>query len=294
MSNQVTTAFVRQYNSVVTFLYQQKGSKLRGRLREKATSAEYDHFDRIGATAAVKKTTRHGATPLVNTLHTRRRGALVDYEWADLVDKADEVRLMIQPTSSYAVNAAMAMGRAYDDEAILGFEQDALEGVDGGTTTTWATYVATATDHNIAAGSAGLTVAKLQNAKLALDVGDVPEEGRHIVVSPEGMIDLLSDPQVTSTDFNTIKALVNGTLGEATYMGFSFVSSTRLPLSSNTRTCYAWHNDAMGMLTGMDFTTRITERDDLSYSTQIFMAGSFKAIRVQDEGVVEINIDESV
>lgn len=78
MSNTIQTAMVKQYHSNVTFLYQQEGSVLRGLSRVKMINARYDFFDRIGPTAAVKKTVRHGDTPLVNTQHTRRRGELVD------------------------------------------------------------------------------------------------------------------------------------------------------------------------------------------------------------------------
>lgn len=294
MSNTITTAFVRQFNSNVTFLYQQRGSKLRGRMREKQTAARYDFFDRIAATTAVKKLVRHGDTPLVNSQHSRRRAETVDYEWADLVDKQDEVRLLIQPTSTYAINAAMSMGRAWDDEAILAFEADAREGEDGSTVTTWASFTSSNAAHDIAHGSAGLTVAKLRDAKLALDNQDVDEDGRQIVMSPEGLIDLLTDSQVTSSDFHTIRALVSGSVTGAPYMGFMFVSSTRLPVASNIRTGYAWHMNSMGMLVGMDFTTRITERDDKSYATQVYLAGTFGGVRVLDEGLVEINIDESV
>lgn len=292
MSNTITTAFVRQYNANVTFLYQQRGSKLRGKMREKPISARYDFFDRIAPTTAVKKVVRHGNTPLVNSQHSRRRVETVDYEWADLVDKQDEVRLLINPQSTYAVNAALAMGRAFDDEAILAFEADAREGEDGSTTTTWASFTSSNADHDIAHGSAGLTVAKLQSAKVALDNQDVEEEGRQIVMSPEGIIDLLTDSQVTSADFNTVRALVSGQIG-GPYMGLMFTTSTRLPITGNIRTGYAWHMASMGMAIGMDFVTRIDERSDKSYAVQVYVAGTFGGVRILDEGLVEINIDES-
>ena len=43
---------------------------------------------------------------------------MVDYEYADLIDKQDQVRTLIDPTSSYAQAAAFALGRAMDDEII--------------------------------------------------------------------------------------------------------------------------------------------------------------------------------
>ncbi len=290
MSNTIQTAMVKQYHSNVTFLYQQKGSVLRGLSRIKMINARYDFFDRIGPTTAVKKTVRHGDTPLVNTQHTRRRGELVDYEWADLIDKQDDIRILIDPKSAYTVNAAMAMGRAYDDEWIEAVTADAHEGEDGGTTTSFPS----GNIINDGGGSSGLTVDHLQDIKLGMDNADVPAEDRWFVGSPEAYIDLLNDPQVTSNDYNVVKALVRGTITGQTYMGFQYVQSTRLPVVSDVRENYAWHLDAMGMLVGMDLTTRITERDDKSFSTQVYVSGSFKGIRILDEGVWVVDIDESV
>ena len=65
----------------------------------------------------MKRTTRHGDTPQIDT-HSRRRVSLVDYEYADLIDNQDKIRTLIDPTSSYALAAAYALGRAQDDEII--------------------------------------------------------------------------------------------------------------------------------------------------------------------------------
>lgn len=293
MADTINVAHVRQYGSNVIFLYQQKGSKLRGKMREKPIRAKYDFFDRLAATAAVKKTVRHGDTPLVNSQHTRRRAEMSDYEWADLVDPQDDIRILIQPSSAYAMNAAMAVGRAFDDEAITAFNATAREGEDGSTSTTWASYTSSNTDHAIANGGTGLTVKKLRDAKQALDDDDVTDEGRNIAVSPAAIMDLLEDPQVTSSDFNTVQALVNGTI-TGPYVGFDFVRTTRLAKSGNIRTCWVWQSDAMGMVVGMDLMTRISERADKGYALQVYVMSSFGGVRIQDDGVVELAIDESV
>ena len=71
-------------------------------------------FDQVGVATAVKRTTRHADTLQVDTPHSRRRVSLVDYEYADLIDNQDKVRTLIDPTSSYAIAAAYALGRAVD------------------------------------------------------------------------------------------------------------------------------------------------------------------------------------
>ena len=289
MSNTIPVAMVRQYHSNVIFLYQQEMSVLRGKMAEKSLKGRYDFFDRIGPTTAVKKDQRFMPTPRVNTQHSRRRGELVDYVWSDTLDKEDDMRILIDPLGSYAQNASMAMARAYDSEAIEAFTADAYEGETGATVTSFPAG-------NIiedGGGGTGLTVAKLMAAKLAMDLVPVPLTDRHFLYSPEASLDLLVDPQVTSSDFNTVQALVAGQL-TGTYLGFQYHTSILLPVASNIRECYAWHRDSMGMMIGKDLDVRVDELPTVTYATQVFVSGSFKGIRILDEGVRVIDIDESV
>ena len=50
----------------------------------------------------------------MDTPHSRRRVSLVDYEYADLIDNQDKIRTLIDPSSSYTLAAAYALGRAVD------------------------------------------------------------------------------------------------------------------------------------------------------------------------------------
>ena len=100
MSNQITTSFVEQYSSNVTMLSQQMGSKLRGSVDVETITGKNAFFDQVGVTAAQLRTSRHGDTPQIDTPHSRRRLSLSDYEWADLVDDTDKVRMLVDPTSS--------------------------------------------------------------------------------------------------------------------------------------------------------------------------------------------------
>ena len=107
MSNEVETSFVQQYTENVTLLTQQKGSKLRQYVDIEPINGEFAYVEQIGQTAAKVKESRHGDTPVMNTPHGRRRLQLIPYEWGDLIDTADKVRMLIDPTSPYAMAAAM-------------------------------------------------------------------------------------------------------------------------------------------------------------------------------------------
>ena len=92
---------------------------------------------------------------------------LSDFEYADLIDDQDKIRMLSDPTSVYAKAAAAGIGRAMDDTIIAAFNASASTGKAGTTST------ALPAGNIIAHGSAGLTVAKLISAKKLLDAGSV-------------------------------------------------------------------------------------------------------------------------
>ena len=286
MSTEITTAFVQQFSSNVQLLSQQMGSLLRGSVSEESVTGEKAFFDQVGQAAAVKRTSRHSDTPIVDTPHSRRMVTMDSYEWADLVDDADKVRLLIDPTSAYARTAAAAIGRAMDDAIISAATGTAKTGKSGSTSTTLPSA------QQIAHGSTDLTIEKLIEAKQKLDVNSVdPSIPRYIVVSPFQIQRLLNETAVTSSDFNTVKALVRGEVD--TFMGFKFIVSNRLAKSGNNRTCFAFAEDGMKLAVGKDVMARIEERADKSYSTQVYYCATFGATRMEEDKVVEITCDES-
>jgi hypothetical protein len=290
MSNQITTAFVQQYSSNVQMLSQQMGSYLRGAVDVESVVGKNAFFDQVGKTTAQLRTSRHADTPQIDTPHSRRRVSLADYEWADLIDNADKVRLLIDPTSSYAKAAAAAMGRSMDDVVITALGGTAFSGETGSTSVS----LPAGQKPYSASQSDGLTIAKLLEAKKILDLNDVdPSIQRYFLCGPNQISDLLGTTQITSSDFNTVKALAQGQLDS--FLGFKFIVSNRLNFdTTNTddRLCYAFTQDAIKLAIGQDVLARIDERADKSYSTQVYYAMSIGATRMEEEKVVEIACDE--
>tara|TARA_X000001382_G_scaffold67949_1_gene47193 strand:- start:257 stop:1120 length:864 start_codon:yes stop_codon:yes gene_type:complete len=286
MSTEVTTAFVQQYSANVQMLSQQMGSRLRDAVRVENMTGKNAFFDQVGKATAQKRTTRHADTPQIDTPHARRRVSLVDYEYADLIDDQDKVRMLIDPTSAYAQASAAAMGRAMDDELIEKALGTAFTGETGSTST------ALPAGQQIANGSADMTVAKLREAKKILDLSDVdPSIPRYIAVGPDQIEALLADTNVTSSDFNTVKALVQGEVSQ--FMGFNFIVSNRLSKSGNIRSCFAWAEDGLALAIGKDVMARIDERSDKGYATQVYYCMSIGATRMEEEKIVQIDCDES-
>ena len=286
MSTQITTAFVNQFSANVQMLSQQMGSLLRDAVDTESVNGEKAFFDQVGQAAAVLRTSRHADTPLVDTPHTRRMVTMSDYEYADLIDDSDKVRLLVDPTSTYSRAAAAAMGRAMDDVIISAALGTAKTGKDGSTST------ALPAGQKIAVAASGLTIAKLVSAKELLDAASVdPSIPRHIVVSPKQISDLLNNTTVTSSDFNTVKALAQGEINS--FVGFQFHVSNRLNTDgSGDRQVIAFASDGIKLAVGKEPAARIDERADKSYSTQVYYCQTIGATRMEEEKVVEIACNE--
>ena len=299
MSFEITAAFVEQYKSNVTLLTQQKGSRLRHTVSETETTGKRLFLEQLGATSAVKRTSRHADSPLISTPHARRALDPVDHEWGDLIDKADEVKMLIDATSPYSLNAAWAMGRSIDDEIIRAASDDsAVTGnTDGTTGTTSLPAAQTIAVDYVESGAdtdSNLTVAKLRRARDQFGINDVDmDEKFHIIVAQSQITALLRDDEVTSADFNTVRALVNGEI--STYMGFEFIRTQRLTLETgNVRVCIAYPASGIMLGIGMDVVARITERADKSFSTYVYYMMTIGATRLEEVKVVEIRCDEDL
>ena len=290
MSSQITTSFVEQYSANVSMLAQQTGSKLRSAVDVESVRGKNAFFDQVGATAAQLRTSRHGDTPQLDTPHSRRRVSLATYEWADLVDDADKVRMLIDPTSTYARAAAAAMNRSIDDVIITAMNASADTGVAGGTSTALPSSQKTSTSDS----GDGLSVAKLRSAKYILDNNDIdPSLKRYLVCGPKQIQDLLAITEVTSSDYAVVKALATGTVDS--FLGFQFIMSTRLNLDATyptDRLVFAFTEDAIKLAIGKDVSAKISERADKSYSTQVYYSMDLGATRMEEEKVVQIPCNE--
>jgi len=194
LSQNITNSFVEQYSANVSLLAQQTGSKLRNAVDVESVRGKSAFFDQIGVTAAQLRTSRHGSTPQIDVPHSRRKVSLNTYEFGDLVDDADKVRMLIDPTSVYAKSAAAAMNRSIDDVIITAMNASASTGVAGGDSTALPSSQKTATSDQ----SDGLTIDKLRSAKYILDNNDIdPSKKRFIVCGPKQIQDLLEVTEVT-------------------------------------------------------------------------------------------------
>ena len=303
MSSQITTAFVQQYKAEVMHLSQQKGSKLQGLVRTESQNGKSAFYDRLGKATAIEKTSRHSDTPQIDSEHSRRRVTLTDYEWADLIDKEDLRRLLMDPAGPYAQAAMWGMGRAKDIKIIAAANGSAWGGEDGSTEVVMPN---TQKMHAVASGPAlgNANVQWLRRIKKKFDANDVDESiARYAAITSSQLESLLGETEVTSSDFNTIRALVMGDIN--TFMGFMFTRTELLDLQVDalscdttsgaagsgtscigSRRCIFWAKDGLLLATADDIETKIEPRADKSYSTQVYVSMGIGASRMEEVKVV--------
>lgn len=302
MSFTITDAFVQQFSGNVGFLAQQGMSRLRGKVLEDMITGESGFMEQVAPTQARKSQARHEDTPIMNTQHLRRRITPYDYAWGDLIDKMDRVRLLIDPTSTYARNAAMAMARAQDDEIIGAAFATAYSGHAGATALTWpngnsestpttpaGTQVAVGDwTYGNGTGNIGLTISKLISASVALDAAEGDdEEERFIVIGAKQKGNLLATTEATNNDYAAVKALVDGKISQ--FMGFTFIHSERLLLNGSSQTrVMAWRKSALGLGIGQDIEGNIAQRPDKKFSWQVYSDEVIGASRIEEAKLVEI------
>lgn len=292
MSNTISEAMVQQYANNFRILSQQRQSRLapwcqlEGNIVGASKSVE-----RIGKVDAYQIESRHADTRIVDTPHSRRWLDLQDYGFAELVDEMDKIRLLADPTSPYVQNGVAALNRKKD--AII---YEAVRGTARLATGTQALPAG----QKIAHGSTNLTLAKLLQLKEMMDAAEVDDEGvmaadgqgvqasRVIVVNSKMLTSLYGTTEIKSIDYNNVKALCQGQID--TFLGFKFVRYEGLTKDASATTGYAvaWSKNCVALGMGKDVVTTIDNRADKNNSTQIYARMSLGAVRVEDEGVVEI------
>ena len=298
MSFQVDTALVQAYRANIELKFQQMGSRLRPAVRNETQHAEFEFYDRIGPTDAVEVQNRHSDTPLISTVHDRRRVALRDFDWADLIDNKDKLRMLADPTSSYVTNSVMALGRAQDDVIIQAAFDTAYTGKTGSTTVAFPSSSQVAVNY-VESGTAAnnnLTIGKLRRVRYLLDKSEVMEENGsfdlYACVDPSQIQSLLRTTEVTSEDYNTIKALVNGSVD--TFMGFRFIKSNRLKLdASGYRRTIFFERQGLLLASAQEIKVDVGPRRDKRNSIQVYACGSFGSARMWEEKCLEVKCDET-
>jgi len=326
----INDAYVQAYKAGFEQAFQQSESKLQPYFEQETQNEEFQYFDRVGVAEAMSEdATRYGDNPNSEIAHDRRRIGLKDYELGKYVDEKDLKRVLTDPMNAYT-QALLASGRRKIDDIIIDkFFGEAYIGKSGGTTRTFAEGVGDENRSNIVVGtksagditaagdyvvaggetegfsvggdfgtaSSGLTLAKLRAARrtmLRLHAID-QDEIVNCFVSAKQLDDLLGITEVVSSDFAVRKSLAEGSV--TTFMGFRFIHTERLPLSSggdgDERRCIIATSKALKLSTGTALkgdVWRVPAKKNIPY---VYFKLCAEASRMWGEVSGEIRCNES-
>lgn len=316
MSVNVNQAFVQQYSTNIMMLLQQQGSRLRNAVQNYSFMGKAASMaEQFGQVSPVRNQSRHSDTPLISTPQDKRWIYPNDYDWADLIDNQDKLRMLIDPAGPYTQAGVWAMGRAMDDEIISGFFNANNTG-ENGTVSTSTLYAFNSNSQSVAAtvgasAATGLNIAKLRRAKRILLEAqvDIDNDQLFAVISAKQHDDLLNEAQAVSLDYNTQPVLVNGKI--SAFMGFNFIVTERIPGGSGFNAainpaissadsdgsyvagsrwmvpCFAKSGLALGLWN--DIQASVDRRPDKRNSFQVYVTGTFGAARLEEKRCVIIN-----
>jgi hypothetical protein len=280
MAVSISNAFVTLFDTEVKQAYQAE-AVLRNtvRLRTGVTASTHK-FPKIGAGVAQVRVPQTDVTPL-NVTYSQATVTLSDYIAAEYSDIFNQAKVNFDERQELVQVVSKAIGRRSDQLII-----DALA----------ASSTSLTVSNDIGGSDTNLNVAKLREAKRLMDANNVPMDERYILIHASNLSSLLSETSVTSSDFNTVKALVQGDVNS--FLGFQFVTIGDRSEGGLTgggsgadRTVYAWHKAAMGMAESMAI------RSEINYipeKTSWLVASMFSAgaIAIDAGGVVAITCRE--
>lgn len=300
----IDTLSFEEYNGNLKLLLQQKMSKFRSTgVIQGVSGRGAQILEQMGKAVTQEIAGRHGDTPIGALDYDRRWVNPTELETGHLFDKVDDLKNISDPRGMAVMTQAAALGRDLDDIILAGLGGNNQTGQNGTTATPFAA------GNIIPAGGTKFTIDKLREVQELMLDKDIDMDGMDPVValiSPQMRRHLLETTEVTSSDYNTVKALSNGDVD--TFMGFKFISSNRIPgaaqyntgavdvdkdiqIAANTQRAFFYPQSGLALGTWQDVETRVDERADKRYATQIYSWMVCGATRTEENKVYAVDVD---
>lgn len=310
MSLEITTAMVEQFKRNCMLLSQQKMSMLEEFCLKEDVEGKAFYTERIGAVRTRTKTTRHQRLTHSSTPHSRRKGTIYDEYIADLIDKSDRPKVLIDINGKYVQNFVAAINRAKDMYILRALGGAAHAGEAGATTVNNydagecrlvagdGTVVTAGSNHSNTTATA-LTVAKVKTCKYLLDKALIdPSRRRVFVCDAYNISALLTDTTYGSEEWKTVRDISEGQMKK--FLGFEFrqveynSSFTDVGLQidateTDCLNCYAFAEGAVGYGIGQEMDVKVERLADYD-ADQVLGTISLGAERNEGPAVVEINL----
>ena len=280
MSMSLSNAFVTLFDAEVKQAYQGKAMLVGAVRQRRGVEGSTVKFPKVGRGVATPRVGQTDVTPL-NVGFSNVTLTLEDWIAAEYSDIFSQQKVNFDERSELVQVLGNAIGRRQDQIILAALA---------------ASGTSLSVGNDIGGTDTNMNVAKLRQAKGLMDKNNVPPTDRGIIIHSNGLQSLLAETAVTSSDFNTVKALVNGELD--TFLGFKFHvigdrSEGGLAIDGSLdRTCFAFHKDSIGYGEGIAPKTEINYiPEKTSWLVSSLLAAG--ATTIDAEGIVSIVARES-
>ena len=266
MSKVLSSVAVTEFDSLVKHAYQNAGL-LKGAVtvRNNVVGDTYK-FRNMGKGLANQKSTSDLVTPMDIT-HGFATATLQNWNAPEYTDMFDAQTVNFDEKQELASTIAQSLGRRCDQLVIDAMDAETV-------------YAGTVVE-----GGTNLTTEKVIEAQVALRAQGVPNSNLYAAINAQGLGGLLNQEEITSSDYNNVKALVNGDVD--TFGGFKFVviedrAEGGLTEAADIVDSYFFSQDAVGLAIGIDIKTDV---DWIADRTSWLCNGMLKAGAVSRDGL---------
>ncbi len=254
MSRFINNVAVTHFYRATKHEYQSMGA-LRGCFRTRTgVIGEKATFNKMGAGQAHERGAPSSDVVPMGVGHSYNEAILKDYEAPEYTDFFGKKEVLIDEVNELATTTKGAIGRLRDQIAINALQAAPLGDllnrlIDGG--------VAIAGD-----ATKPMSLDTLIILSELMDDMEIPDGERFIAMTPKGFSGLLGETKVTSSDYASVKALVQGNITE--FMGFKFkkIGTNRKEgglklVGAGIQEAYAWDRRAVGEAIGVEIETSV-------------------------------------
>ncbi|WP_419204338.1 phage capsid protein [Bordetella trematum] len=286
MSQTITDAFVKQWDTTIRLQAQQHESRLASAVTDRGSiTGESFTANRLAALDDMpENTVRHGDTVFSEAEHSTRVALMRDFFQALPVDRNDEPKVLANPLNGSYMQSLVASHNRKKDSIIYSALIGNAQTKDG-------SQIALPPTQIITASSSGFTKAKVIAARKMFRKNEADShagEELFIIYTAEMLEDVLADTTLTSADFLAVKMLQEGDVS-GSWMGFKWIPYEKVQLSGgNTARTVAWAKSSIHFGSGYVEGTA-GRRKDKKNLMQVDMGASHGAVRVEEEKVVAID-----
>lgn len=297
----VPDAFPNLYSDEWRLGLQQLTSRLDSYVNTEIIHGESKRFSKLAPVTARQITSRFGETN-PDDLDIEFRHLYVGFkDSAHILDRREAMQLgaVGSPHAQILRLQLAAAGRDRDKTLIDAIRGTVQSGKTGGTPIPLPATQKIGVQFGNAGVNSNLTFNKILELSRMFGVSEVTgqdtenQSAATIVLSHNQIASLLKDARFTSTDYSEIQRLHTGKVINLMGLSIKAVSPALMPVTAAVRSCYAFARNSVVFGIAENPQAWVDELPTKRHDVQLRTEWGWGALRLDDEGVIEIACDEN-